>query len=111
MTIFLETLEKADLNTATSGDNTVIAAPGDGKYIAIDVINFVPAGAVTIQMKDGATNYGGLYSLAQNQGFVLDNSMQNEHGVITLSNNSAFVMSLGGAVQVSGFLRYRIINK
>lgn len=108
---YIETLEKADINIATSGDNTVIAAPGDGKYLVIDHINMVPNAAVTIQFKDGTTAYGGAYSLTSSQGFVLENSMRNEHGLITLSNNSALVINLGGAVQVSGFIRYRIIGK
>ncbi len=108
---YVETLEKADINIASAGDNTIIAAPGAGKYIAIDSINMVPNAAVIVQLKDGSTNYGGAYSLTGNQGFVLDNVMQNEHGIITLSDNSAFVINEAGAVQVSGFVRYRIINK
>lgn len=108
---YLETLEKADINIASAGDNTVIAAPGDGKYLVIDHINFIASSTVTVQFKDGTTAYGGSYSLVQGQSVVLENSMQNEHGVITMSNNAAFVMNLSGAVQVSGFIRYRIINK
>jgi hypothetical protein len=109
--MIVEHLLKADINTATSGDNTIIAAPsGTGQYIVIDHINLAPAGAVSIQIKDGSTSYGGLYSLASNQLFALDNVIQNEEGIITLSVNSAFVINLSGAVQVSGFIRYRIIN-
>lgn len=108
---YIETLEKADINISTSGDNTIILAPGDGKYLIIDHINLVPAAIVTVQLKDGTTNYGGAYSLTASQGFVLENSMHNEHGVITCSNNSAFKINLSGAVQVSGFIRYRIYNK
>ena len=108
---FQETLEKADINISTSGDNTIISAPGNGKYIAIDFLAFLPNTAATVQLKDGSTNYGGALSLSANQGFILENSMMNEHGVVTLSNNSAFVINLSGAIQVSGFCRYRIINK
>lgn len=108
---YIETLEKADISISTSGDNTLISAPGDGKYIMIDHINMVPNSGVTVQLKDGSTAYGGAYSLTSSQGFVLENAMMNEHGVITLSNNSAFVINLSGAVQVSGFIRYRIFNK
>lgn len=106
-----ETLEKADISISTSGDNTIIAAPGDGKYLMIDHINFIVSAGVTVQFKDGATNYGGAYPLSTDQAVVLENAMRNEHGVITLSNNSAFVINLSGAVQTSGFIRYRIFNK
>lgn len=102
---------KADISIATSGDNTIIAAPTDGAYIVIDHINMVPVSAVTVQLKDGATAYGGLYSLDTKQGFVLENSSHHDDGVITCSPNSAFKIALGGTVQVSGFVRYRIRNR
>lgn len=106
-----ETFEKADININTVGDNVIIPAPGDGKYIAIDHINFIPAAALTLQLKDGVTNYGGAYPVTTLNGFVVENSCMNEHGIITLSNNSAFTMNLSAAIQVSGFVRYRIVNK
>jgi hypothetical protein len=109
--IWNETLEKADISINTSGDNVIIAAPGNGKYLAIDHINLVPAAVVIVQLKDGSTNYGGAYPLTTSQGFVLENAIQNDHGVITCSNNSGFTINLSGAVQVSGFIRYRIVNK
>ena len=108
---YIETLEKADINISTSGDNTIIAAPGAGKYLAIDFIQYMPTAACAIQLKDGATNWGGPLPLDGKQAVTIENSFKNEHGVITLSDNSAFVMSLGSAVQVGGFVRYRIINK
>ena len=112
-----ERLLKADINISSGGDNTIIA-PGSGdmpaawengaQFIAIDQINLVPSGAVTVQFKDGSTAYGGAYALSQNQGFVLENSMRHQDGVITLSPNKNFVINLGSGVQVSGFVRYRI---
>lgn len=124
-----EGLLKQDINISTAGDNVVIT-PGQGEmpagwdnsgtYIAIDSINLIPAAAVTVQLKNGATtdanqgsvpqaNYGGPYPFAQNQGFVLENAMENEHGVITLAPNKSFVINLSGGVQVSGFIRFRLL--
>lgn len=103
-----DNLRKADINEATSGDRTIIAAPSSG-YIVIDHINFVVASAVDIQLKDGSTNYGGLYGLAANQSVVLENTMQNHKGVITLTPVTAFVMNLSANVQTSGFVRYRVV--
>lgn len=108
---YIETLEKADVNIATVGDNTVIAAPGDGKYIMIDFIMLVFSGNTSLQMKDGATNYGGPLPMYAGGAMAVENAFLNEHGVITLSNNSAFVLNLSTAVQVGGFIRYRIFNK
>jgi len=107
---FSENLKKADINISSSGDNTIIAAPSNG-YIAIDHINFIPTSAVTLQLKDGSTAYGGAYPLDAKQAVALENAMRNEKGVITLSPKTAFVINLGGAVQVSGFVRYRIIGE
>lgn len=100
-------LEKADIDFATSGDHTVIEAPANG-YIAIDHINFLPNSAVTIQLKQGTTNYGGAYYL-NNQAFTLENAMMNYKGVITLLPGEAFVINTDAAVQISGFVRYRVI--
>ena len=108
--MYAENLLKADIDIAASGDNTVIAAPTDGRYIAIDFISFFPTTAVTVQMKDGATAYGADLPLDAKQTITWENAMENEHGVITLSPNSAFVMNLGSAVQVSGLIRYRLIG-
>lgn len=109
--MILEKRKKADISINTSGDNTIIAAPGAGKYIVVDHINFVTAGAVNVQLKDGTTNYGGLYTLTTNQGFTLENVYQDEDGIITLSENKALVINLSGNVLCGGFVRYRIINE
>jgi hypothetical protein len=107
-----EKLLKSDISISSSGDNTIISAPsGTSEYIAIDHINIVPNSSVSVQLKDGSTNYGGAYLLVANQDLILENSVQNQDGVITLSANSAFVINLSSATQVSGFVRYRIINK
>jgi hypothetical protein len=107
---FSENLKKADINIASSGDNTIITAPTSG-YIVIDHINFIPTTAVSVQLKDGSTVYGGAYPLDAKQAFVLENAMGSDKGVITLTPKTAFVINLSGATQVSGFIRYRIIGE
>lgn len=123
--IWEEQLLEDDINISASGDNIVIT-PGSGNmpatwenkavYIAIDHINLVPSAGVTMQLKSGKSsgegvqkNYGGPYPLAQNQGFVLENAMQNTDGVITLGPNQSLIINLGSGVQVSGFVRYRLM--
>ena len=107
--IYTGNLRNAVLSIATSGDNEFIAAPANG-YIVIDHINLVPAGAVDLIVKSGSNARSGVYSLTTSQGFVLENSMHNEQGVITCGSGEAFNINLSGAVQVSGFVRYRVIG-
>lgn len=102
---------KADINFSSSGDNSVISAPGAGVRIAIDFITLLPTTAVTVQMKDGATAYGGPLPLDTKQPFTFENAMHDPEGVINLSDNAAFVINLGGAVQCGGFVKYRLIGK
>lgn len=107
--MFNHNLLKADINISSSGNNTIIAAPATG-FIAIDHINFIPTTAVTVQLKSGSTAYGGAYPLDAKQAFVLENAINSDYGVITCVPGQAFVINLGGSVQTSGFIRYRIIN-
>ncbi len=101
-------LYKADINFATSGDHTVISAPTYG-YIAIEHINFIPSSAVDVQFKDGTTSYGGAYQLDAKQPVTLENAIQNENGLIQIGSGNAFVINTSAAVQLSGFVLYRII--
>ncbi len=107
---YQENLAKADINIATSGDQTIISAPTNG-FIAIDHINFLTGGAVDVQLKDGSTDYGGTYELTANQSVTLDNAMQNHKGIITLTPGEAFIINLSANVQVSGFIRYRNVGQ
>lgn len=110
MSKYAENLLKADINISTVGNNTVITSPADGRYIAIDFISFFPTTAVTVQMKDGSTNYGASLPLDAKQTITWENAMENEHGVLTMGVNNDFVMNLSSGVQVSGIIRYRLVG-
>lgn len=109
MQLYAEDLRTAVLSISSSGDNTVIAAPSDG-FIAIDHINLVPTSAVGVTFKSGSTALSGVYPLEQKQPITLENAMHNSKGVITVATNTAFVINLDTAVQVSGFVRYRVVG-
>lgn len=120
MNPYNETLEQLAVSFSTSGDNTVIPAPGAGRYLAIDFLQFVPAADVTITYWNGpstgaptTTNYAisGAMPFKANQPVSIENALHNEHGVLTCDDNQPFVINLGSAVSVTGFTRYRIINK
>lgn len=109
--IYTGNLRKADIHHNTSGDNAIIAAPGVGKHIVIDFITLIPTAAVTVQMKDGDTNYGGAFPLDAKQPFTFENTLHQDCGIITLGDNKAFNINLNGAVYVDGFVRYRVIGE
>ena len=104
------------ISCSASGDNILIAAPGAGQYIAIDFIAFIPNSAVTATFKSGSTAISGAMSLSANQGLVFDNSAQIQEGILKkptvgkVGNAEAFILNLGGAVQVSGTISYRIVG-
>ena len=101
-----EYLRKADIDIATSGNNTIIAAPTTaGNYLAIDFISFLPTSAVTVQLKTGSTNYGGPLPLDAKQPVTWENVTEHTQGIITCAPNEAFVINLSGAVQVGGLIR------
>ena len=104
-----EDLRNAIISISSSGDNTVIAAPTDG-FIAIDHINLVNNSAVDVTFKSNTTALSGTYPLAEKQPITLENTMHNFKGVITCARNEAFVINLGSGVQVSGFVRYRVVG-
>ena len=111
--IFYEEQLKADINFATSGDHIIVAIPAGAPAscrVAIDQINFIVAGSTNIQLKDGSTAYGGAYPMSANQAMVLENVWAETTGVISTSAGQNFVMNSSASVQVSGFVRYRLLN-
>lgn len=107
---------QAVISCSASGDNIIIPAPGVGQYIAIDFIAIIPNSAVAVTFKSGTTAITGLMSLSANQGLVFDNASKIQEGILkkpttgTVGNAEAFILNLGGAVQVSGTVSYRIVG-
>ena len=99
------------VNTSTSGDNELIVAPGAGAFIAIDFISLNPnGGGQTLIAKNGSTELFRLV-LDDNQPFTFENAIQDPEGLLTCSDNAAFNLNLSAATQVTGYIKYRIINK
>ncbi len=99
---------RAEIDIASSGNNTIITAINPG-HIEIDHINLIPTGgANTVILRDGSTQIAS-YAFDDNQGFAFDNASGD--APLTLSNNSAFVINLSAATQVSGFVLYRVLGE
>ena len=99
----------ADIDISSSGDNTIISAPGADKNLAIDFITLLPTTAVEVQIKTGSTSIGGPLPLDAKQPFTFENTPGHQRGVITCATNEAFIINLDSAVQCGGFVRYRIM--
>ncbi len=94
-------LSEAVIDTNSSG--TIIAATA-GKVIKVFKIWFIVTAPVTITFKDGTTNLDGPMNFsAAGEGFFLDFDLV---PWFTCSTASAFNMTLGSGVQVSGRAYY-----
>lgn len=100
----------AVIDHATSGDNTIVAAPGAGKKIRVIGFFLVAGGAVTARFESGAsgTALTGQMSLAANGGVV---SAYNPGGCFAdCAANTLLNLELGGAVSVDGALTYQVVD-
>tara|TARA_R110000803_G_scaffold205530_3_gene272272 strand:+ start:8832 stop:9176 length:345 start_codon:yes stop_codon:yes gene_type:complete len=97
--------KSAAISAASSGDNTLIAAVALKKFKVVSVF-LIAAGAVTVRFEDGAggTALTGVMSVGANGGFVLPYNPDGWFETATV--NTLLNMELGGAVQVSGVMRY-----
>jgi hypothetical protein len=112
---YLDTLESVAVSFSATNDNIVIAAPGAGKYLAIDFLMFVPSADVTLTLYKGThaagTALSGALPFKANQPIIIENAIKNEHGVITCDDNLSFNIYSSGSSTITGLCRYRIINK
>lgn len=96
-------VSEAVIDTASSGANTIIAASA-GKVIKVYSMWFIVTAAVTATIKNGTTNLTGAMNLsAAGEGFFLDFRTT---PWFTCSTGSAFNITLGGSVQISGRCYY-----
>lgn len=107
---------KVEINTATSGDNTLAAAPTKGHY-EIDHIEIMPTGgAQTIKLKlagaSSAANQTPIeqieYALDDNQAWVYDRTTDN---AIEVKEATALILNLGAATRVTGFALLRVVGE
>ncbi len=91
--------------TSTSGDNTIIAAPGASTRIVIYSLQIQLEGATatTILKKSGSTTIGRLYCAAAGDGAIFVYPAGRE---LRLGTNEAFVLNLSGANAIGYTVRY-----
>lgn len=88
--------------TAVAGDNTLVAAVA-GQTTRVHRLKLSVAGAVSVQIKDGATVLDVFNFAGVGGSVVLDFSSRPWY---VTSANTALVINLSGAVQVDGRVEY-----
>lgn len=106
---FAGTIEHAVVQVgATSGDQTIIAAPGASKYLWITGYRLVVTGAVGLQWRDtAAATHSGTMALAA-KGAV--GEPPSPYPVFKLAANKGLVLNLDAAQVVGGYVKYRTIE-
>lgn len=100
----------ADINDASSGDNTIIAAQAAGKRIAVWAILIVSDGTTDVRWEDGAgsTAFTGQVPLQVREGYSISAG-----GLVPLFVGSAATLlnlELTAAVNVHGFVSYTVLE-
>jgi len=105
----------AEINSATAGDVTVIAAPTKG-HIEIDHLEVMPTGgAQTLIFKiagaSSAANQTPMerweYDFDDNQAYVYDRT---HAASIECTEATAFIVNLAASTAVTGLVQYRIVG-
>lgn len=98
------TVKYAAIDTASSGDTTIVAAVTSKKIRVLSCF-LVAAGAVNVRFESGAggTALTGQMNLTTNSGFVLP---YNPAGWFETGSGSLLNLELSGAVSVDGSLSY-----
>lgn len=98
----------AVIDAATSGDNTLVAAPSAGIKIRILAAFMIAAGTVTARFESGAsgTAMSGQMNLTTNSGFVLP---YNPAGWGETADATLLNLELSAAVSVDGMLVYVLV--
>ncbi len=99
------TISEVIIDTASSGDNTLVAAVA-GQTIRMYKIILYANVNNNVTLKDGSsTKLMGVINLLANTGFVIDPDTQG-HCPFTLTTGNALVLNLSAAAQVSGRVWY-----
>lgn len=94
----LPTVAMAPINISSAGDNTILT-PATNKALRISAIAFTAPSLVNVTFKQGSTGLSGAMSVAD---FVAEFSRE-----LALAQNQPFVINLGSAVALSGYVCWR----
>lgn len=99
------TPKDVSINTSTSGDNTIIAAPTVGRNL-IHALSIVAAGAVTVTIKLGSRTVA-VFALTTGGAVNLSDIASQQGGAFyECLTGEAFIINLSGAVNITGTVKY-----
>lgn len=96
---------------ATASTQELVAAPTDGSRIKVYGYHLVAAGAVVATLKSGSTGMTGAMTMATGvpQSHPVGGSrLDKANACMRCAPNEALNLTLGGAVQVSGWIAYDV---
>lgn len=101
-------IQSAVVNTAASGNNSIVAAQGVGVKIRVVGFFLISAGAVVANLQSGAggTSLTGPMSLITG----VQASAGPSNGLFDTAANALLNLNLGAAVQVSGFVNWVTVS-
>lgn len=100
---FNGTITRAAVSANTSGQSSVVSAPGAGLKIIVFSIALIANAANNVKFQSSSTDKTGLFYLPANGGFVLPH---NPHGWIECAENEALNINLSAAQAVGGVVVY-----
>jgi hypothetical protein len=101
-----KSIQSAPIDTAVSGDNTIVGAVA-GKKIRVLSYVLVGGGAVNARWKSGANNRSGPLPLAANSSVA---PPAGSAFLFETNAGEALILNLSAAVQVSGHVSYAVVT-
>ena len=92
------------ISISASGDNTIIAAPGAGKHLAIYRLVLVVGSEIGVILKSGAAEKTGAMSM---RSIIIDF----DRTPLECGTNEAFIINLASAVATAGFVQHRTVTE
>lgn len=99
-------LQFAKIDTAASGNTSLVATPGASKKIVVRSYLLIAGAAVNVKFRSANTDLTGALPLAANGGASAPGNP--ELAWFETAANEALNINLSGAVQVSGHIAYTV---
>lgn len=104
-------MNRVRISTASSGANEIVAAPSADKRVRVLGYQLVSANTVTAKWVSGSTDLTGAMTLTVGvpNGFMPGGDANDPFPLLQCGYGEALNLTLGGAVQTSGWLIYDIV--
>lgn len=104
-------MQYVSVSTASSGNTTLVQAISDRRIRVVGGC-LVAANSVTVQFKSGSDNLTGAMSMISGTplSIPLGGNMIDPIAHFSTAHGQALILTLGGAVQVSGWLVYDVVS-